>query len=128
MIRRPPRSTRTDTLFPYTTLVGSHGIVEAPADEALDGEEGVLGIGHRLALGRLADETLVGIREGDHRGRRAGALGILDDLGVLAIHNRDTGVGGAEVDTDYLTHFCSSLRSADPLGKIGRATRLNSSH
>src|SRR3546814_8579537 len=25
MIRRPPRSTRTDTLFPYTTLVRSHG-------------------------------------------------------------------------------------------------------
>src|SRR3546814_4307638 len=24
MIRRPPRSTRTDTLFPYTTLVRSH--------------------------------------------------------------------------------------------------------
>src|SRR3546814_19962089 len=26
MIRRPPRSTRTDTLFPYTTLFRSHGI------------------------------------------------------------------------------------------------------
>src|SRR3546814_20556776 len=25
MIRRPPRSTRTDTLFPYTTLVRSTG-------------------------------------------------------------------------------------------------------
>src|SRR3546814_3646893 len=25
MIRRPPRSTRTDTLFPYTTLSRSHG-------------------------------------------------------------------------------------------------------
>src|SRR3546814_18351330 len=25
MIRRPPRSTRTDTLFPYTTLFRSHG-------------------------------------------------------------------------------------------------------
>src|SRR3546814_4181370 len=25
MIRRPPRSTRTDTLFPYTTLVRAHG-------------------------------------------------------------------------------------------------------
>src|SRR3546814_10666906 len=25
MIRRPPRSTRTDTLFPYTTLIRSHG-------------------------------------------------------------------------------------------------------
>src|SRR3546814_4410650 len=24
MIRRPPRSTRTDTLFPYTTLFRSH--------------------------------------------------------------------------------------------------------
>src|SRR3546814_2911360 len=27
MIRRPPRSTRTDTLFPYTTLVRSAGTV-----------------------------------------------------------------------------------------------------
>src|SRR3546814_1052168 len=26
MIRRPPRSTRTDTLFPYTTLFRSHAI------------------------------------------------------------------------------------------------------
>src|SRR3546814_20958222 len=26
MIRRPPRSTRTDTLFPYTTLFRSSGI------------------------------------------------------------------------------------------------------
>src|SRR3546814_8062178 len=25
MLRRPPRSTRTDTLFPYTTLFRSHG-------------------------------------------------------------------------------------------------------
>src|SRR3546814_8643348 len=28
MIRRPPRSTRTDTLFPYTTLFRSAGLVE----------------------------------------------------------------------------------------------------
>src|SRR3546814_5030626 len=33
MIRRPPRSTRTDTLFPYTTLFrsGCLGTVVAPA-------------------------------------------------------------------------------------------------
>src|SRR3546814_5725492 len=33
MIRRPPRSTRTDTLFPYTTLFRSSvgGIVMGPA-------------------------------------------------------------------------------------------------
>src|SRR3546814_10254170 len=38
MIRRPPRSTRTDTLFPYTTLFRSGtagGVLElAPAHEA----------------------------------------------------------------------------------------------
>src|SRR3546814_4533433 len=28
MIRRPPRSTRTDTLFPYTTLFRSQGAAE----------------------------------------------------------------------------------------------------
>src|SRR3546814_20711891 len=46
MIRRPPRSTRTDTLFPYTTLFRSHqgrrhaldrqvaGVVQAPSEAA----------------------------------------------------------------------------------------------
>src|SRR3546814_3374567 len=29
MIRRPPRSTRTDTLFPYTTLFRSYGATDA---------------------------------------------------------------------------------------------------
>src|SRR3546814_13165897 len=33
MIRRPPRSTLTDTLFPYTTLVRSP-LITAQADEA----------------------------------------------------------------------------------------------
>src|SRR3546814_13434112 len=32
MIRRPPRSTRTDTLFPYTTLFRSLAAVLAPDD------------------------------------------------------------------------------------------------
>src|SRR3546814_10486771 len=44
MIRRPPRSTRTDTLFPYTTLFRSAGV-------AIRIEEGVLGelLGDRAA-------------------------------------------------------------------------------
>src|SRR3546814_9489639 len=42
MIRRPPRSTRTDTLFPYTTLFRS-GVV----DDAVAG-----GIDRRAAGGR----------------------------------------------------------------------------
>src|SRR3546814_3469712 len=32
MIRRPPRSTRTDTLFPYTTLFRSHWDAGAASD------------------------------------------------------------------------------------------------
>src|SRR3546814_12116068 len=35
MIRRPPRSTRTDTLFPYTTLFRSLGTVPKSAAKAL---------------------------------------------------------------------------------------------
>src|SRR3546814_1571811 len=34
MIRRPPRSTRTDTLFPYTTLFRSEGIATLTASVA----------------------------------------------------------------------------------------------
>src|SRR3546814_5710685 len=37
MIRRPPRSTRTDTLFPYTTLFRSCGGGESRAVETVDG-------------------------------------------------------------------------------------------
>src|SRR3546814_13188221 len=39
MIRRPPRSTRTDTLFPYTTLFRS-GRVEQNAQRFAQGVEG----------------------------------------------------------------------------------------
>src|SRR3546814_9733567 len=34
MIRRPPRSTRTDTLFPYTTLFRSGNMRSAPLSNA----------------------------------------------------------------------------------------------
>src|SRR3546814_14004991 len=33
MIRRPPRSTRTDTRFPYTTLFRSEAVVDRRADD-----------------------------------------------------------------------------------------------
>src|SRR3546814_13877052 len=39
MIRRPPRSTRTDTLFPYTTLFRALGRVIARSQ---DSEKGLL--------------------------------------------------------------------------------------
>src|SRR3546814_12134807 len=36
MIRRPPRSTRTDTLFPYTTLFRSAKLALKPGQRVLD--------------------------------------------------------------------------------------------
>src|SRR3546814_5554296 len=53
MILRPPRSTRTDTLFPYTTLFRSTGhcevrqIVDRPAAELLLGQHRILAQHHR---------------------------------------------------------------------------------
>src|SRR3546814_17777805 len=40
MVRRPPRSTRTDTLFPYTTLFRSHAIAGA-AEHHAGAESGI---------------------------------------------------------------------------------------
>src|SRR3546814_20340598 len=40
MIRRPPRSTRTDTLFPYTTLFRSVHLLRRPAPRKRHPEAG----------------------------------------------------------------------------------------
>src|SRR3546814_19634589 len=51
MIRRPPRSTRTDTLFPYTTLFRSVSKRDI-GDLTLPGEGFVVGSRHPLSLVR----------------------------------------------------------------------------
>ena len=89
-----------------------HRVVVAPADQALDREDGAFGIGDRLALGRLADEPLAVVGEGDDRGRGAHALRVLDDLRRLAFHHGDARIGGAEVDADDLAHGSHFLFSA----------------
>src|SRR3546814_8612222 len=51
MIRRPPRSTRTDTLFPYTTLFRSaEGEIHRVHAAEIGGVEHVLPAGPALAL------------------------------------------------------------------------------
>src|SRR3546814_17827340 len=59
MIRRPPRSTRTDTLFPYTTLVRSARLLAAVKGRAANAETAVAALGlnpdrlvHNAAAGR----------------------------------------------------------------------------
>src|SRR3546814_19958059 len=43
MIRRPPSSTRTDTLFPYTTLVRSMLLIEEAVEQKRPLSVGLLG-------------------------------------------------------------------------------------
>src|SRR3546814_2218680 len=50
MIRRPPRSTRTDTLFPYTTLFRSGKAVALVANKC-EGRAAEAGLGEAYALG-----------------------------------------------------------------------------
>ena len=57
-------------------------VVEAAADQALDGIEGVGRVGHGLALGALADQPLAAVAEGDHAGGGAGALRVLDHADI----------------------------------------------
>src|SRR3546814_11813109 len=64
MIRRPPRSTRTDTLFPYTTLFRSDARRQPVAIDAhrrrLVGSDGSFSLGHGpgslLSFNRLRDD------------------------------------------------------------------------
>src|SRR3546814_6719963 len=56
MIRRPPRSTRTDTLFPYTTLFRSHLARQRHGDIDDIGGDGDAGE-HAKAVARSEEHT-----------------------------------------------------------------------
>src|SRR3546814_18536792 len=91
MIRRPPRSTRTDTLFPYTTLFRSTAI----------GRSHGLSLGD-IVLGRLVVRFVDG--DLDDATTQAGALGLAQDLGQARLvfglrevdHDGGAGVGEAD--------------------------------
>ncbi|EAP89694.1 putative NAD-specific glutamate dehydrogenase encoded in antisensegene pair with dnaKJ [Oceanicaulis sp. HTCC2633] len=82
-----------------------HGrIAHGPADQALDGEKGVVRVGHGLALGGLADQALAVFREGDHGRGGPHALCVLDHFRLVTVHDGDAGVGGPKVDPDNFAH------------------------
>ncbi len=87
------------------------------ADEALGGEDGILGVGDGLALGGLADEDVAVLGEGDDRRRGARAFGIGDDDGLACFQDGHAGVGCTEVDADDFAHMVG----VKSVGLIGRA-------
>src|SRR3546814_1246798 len=108
MIRRPPRSTRTDTLFPYTTLFRSiDGLVHTGRALGMPGQRlggrdpwhvGAEGLSDRFQLGDVAD-------------RRGGAvrIDIVDGRVAQALHGE--------------AHAAHRSLAGDR-----KSTRLNSSH
>ena len=84
-------------------------VLEAATDEALDREHGVLRIGHGLALGGLADQHLAVLGKRDDGRRGAITLAVLDDARLAAFHDGDAGIGGSQIDADYLSHTKAPL-------------------
>src|SRR3546814_4960823 len=96
MIRRPPRSTRTDTLLPYTTLFRALGAVEfhhgaagRAGEIAVVGADGVLAaelVAHERAVAQVVPDLALGI--GHVAAEVAGEFGL---VGVA--HPCGSGVG-----------------------------------
>src|SRR3546814_29378 len=150
MIRRPPRSTRTDTRFPYTTLFRSYpvgGVPVAGVSET-DGDfvSGVSGF-------VLEKTYAVELRDGEHGGGHARVVGRgsgafdhvgRDDFafehgnGREGTANRVRGVAGGEhgvvgdalqVGGDSHTAWTAgNTRSVQMQAVDRKSTRLNSSH
>src|SRR3546814_14730056 len=73
MIRRPPRSTRTDTLFPYTTLFRSnHVVIHAVAGDRARRTDPLLALGAGPRQHQGAEQMRVdrGMKVSNHVVRR----------------------------------------------------------
>src|SRR3546814_4962242 len=101
MIRRPPRSTRTDTLLPYTTLFRSHG---KRAKDAHRGE-------HYYEPRRLGhDDRIWRGKDGRYHCRRSdGTTGLIIGAAVGAVVGRELD-GGRDRKSTRLNsnHSCAS--------------------
>src|SRR3546814_9951398 len=112
MIRRPPRSTRTDTLFPYTTLFRS-GNAAFPHGDAQVADAGI-GILRRLRVFGVGQAVMPARQPRvliDHGGEPFRRLGI----GALP----QGAEGAAGTDDGQIV---------DAVGGDRTSTRLNSSH
>src|SRR3546814_6646368 len=115
MIRRPPRSTRTDTLFPDTTLFRSHA-VHRLGDEVL-GE--VAGIGERPAV---AAGTVVALADGVTPRGGVPIVVVLGGVGLgLVREGQQLQQGLSLIRQSSLPPQKSLLLSVYQASKIGRA-------
>src|SRR3546814_20721077 len=106
MIRRPPRSTRTDTLFPYTTLFRSPLVF------------GSIGYSHLRGDDEVADEPLANIAADKVAVTLGGRIPSLDlEAGwrMLAAAEQDRVPDGVDPTPGYAVHdLFVTWRPADP--------------
>src|SRR5690606_16824516 len=95
--------------------IGAHHLVGHAADllgvlfigvahEALDGVNGVLGVGDGLALGGIAHLAFAVFHKGHDAGRGALPFAVGNHHGFAAFHYGNAAVGGPQVDSDDLAH------------------------
>src|SRR3546814_4213012 len=123
MIRRPPRSTRTDTLFPYTTLFRS--LVQGGVERLRGSQVAAEGLldHHPRAPGAAA-----GVERADHgreqaRRDRQVVQRVFGGAQFLAQALEGAGVVVVAVDVAQLRRVLFDSRLVDR-----KSTRLNSSH
>src|SRR3546814_12818724 len=122
MVRRPPRSTRTDTLFPYTTLFRSITQADSPAPGPADVVGGVIivvGIGIVVA-NEISKESGDGAGTEDAKGRLTGDANPdrVTSKGTRIFDNPPTGESADDVMKDI-----KGMSGAEPETKqIGRAS------
>src|SRR3546814_20183503 len=116
MVRRPPRSTRTDTLFPYTTLFRSKLAEEA----LLCGLEA----GARRGLCAAVERRVLEAVDNGGEFERPFHVAVDDRPGVgIAVVDRDL-FGGQRVAQDLIFDAGEAERARGDR----KSTRLNSSH
>src|SRR3546814_17902625 len=99
MIRRPPRSTRTDTLFPYTTLFRSDRAVVFCELAAADDATATAVVAQALGIDARPDVPLVE--------RISGVVG--DDEVVVLVDNCEHVLEAAVQLVDHLLSRCPNL-------------------
>src|SRR3546814_2025841 len=109
MIRGPPRSTRTDTLFPYPTLFRSVVLVEKPAGEgAFDDKR------ERPAVGRLDPEEVADLRADHQALQLVVAVGPPPDhlQGAVDLRPGALHAGGASRSEEHTSELQSLMRNS----------------
>src|SRR3546814_11851657 len=128
MIRRPPRSTRTDTLFPYTTLFRSIAIAADAAGGGFKETKARVDRDRRVD-GRTALPQDIDAGEGRERVRRPGRAGAAEYFGSRAEAGADRPISGLDVGPfPALDAGRLAAGQRNGLGLGARAARPRKSH